>query len=206
MAIKIITGPTAEPITLAVAKLHLKIEADVTVEDTLISAMIVAARRAAEALTGRAMMTQTLELALDDFPRADCRAGYDRDAKNQALQIKLPRPPLVSITSFKYVDTAGVLQTLGLSGYQLDEHSQPARLLPPVDDYWPQTSNQVNSVLIRYAAGYADADAVPQEIKNWMLLRIGMLYENREEFVVGSSIAEIPFVDRMLDDAKVWGI
>lgn len=206
MAIKVITGPTAEPITLAEAKVHLKVEEDVTVDDTLITGMIVAARRAAEALTGRALMPQTLELAMDDFPRLNCRAGYNRIEKAQALQIKVPKAPLVDITSFKYVDTDGVLQTLGLSGYQLDSHSEPARLLPPVDAYWPEINNQVNAVLIRFTAGYADAAAVPQEIKNWMYLRIGMLYENREEFIVGGSIAEIPFVDRMLDDAKVWGV
>jgi uncharacterized phiE125 gp8 family phage protein len=42
---------------------------------------------------------------------------------------------------------------------------------------------------------------VPEAIRSWMLLRIGALYENREELAVGSRIVvlELPFVDGLLD-------
>lgn len=188
MSLKLITAPTAEPVTLTEAKAHLRvIGAD---EDTYITALIVAARQAAEHITGRALMAQTWELALDAF-----KAG-----------ISLPRPPLASITSIKYLNDAGALTTMDASAYLLDDHSEPARLLPAYGATWPATRNQANAVLIRYVAGYANAAAVPQEIKSWILLRIGLLYENRESVVAGVSIAELPFVDRLLDASKVWGL
>lgn len=188
MSLKLITAPVAEPITLTEAKAHLRITgAD---DDTYITSLIVAARQGAEHITGRTLMAQTWELALDWFEDA----------------IRLPRPPLTSITSVKYLDDAGALQTMSASAYLLDDHSEPARLLPAYDTSWPATRTQANAVLIRYVAGYASAATVPQEIKNWMLLRIGMLYGSRESVVIGVPIAELPFVDRLLDAYRSWGV
>jgi uncharacterized phiE125 gp8 family phage protein len=186
MAFKLITGPTSEPVTLTEAKAHLRVV--VTDEDTQITSMIVAARHAAEHITGRALMPQTWELALDKFPR----------------QIDLSRAPLVSIASIKYIDSAGILQTMAEADYLLDSHREPARITPAYGTSWPATRYQANAVLVRFVAGYTDAAAVPQDIKNWMLLRIGMLYENRESVVAGVPIAALPFVDGLLDRAKVY--
>lgn len=188
MSLKLITAPASEPITLAEAKLHLRV--DGTDEDALITALIVAARQSAEHITGRSLMPQTWELALDEFDSA----------------IYLPKPPLVSVTSVKYLDEDGVLQTLDPSAYLLDDYSEPAKLMPAYDTCWPSTRCQANAVTIRYQAGYADAESVPQEIKSWMLLKIGMLYANRESVAVGVSVAEVPQVDRLLDSCRVWGM
>jgi uncharacterized phiE125 gp8 family phage protein len=187
MSLKLITAPTAEPLTPAEAKTHLRVTG--SDDDAYITALIVAARQAAEHITGRALMPQTWELALDEFED----------------QIMLPKPPLTSITSVKYVDADGVLQTMDPAGYQLDDHAVPARLVPAYGTSWPSTRTQPNAVLVRFACGYANAAAVPQEIKSWMLLRIGMLYENREAMIVGVSIAELPHGERLLDAYCVWG-
>lgn len=188
MALKLITAPVAEPITLAEAKAHLRV--DVIDDDAYITALIVAARQAAEHATGRALMPQTWELALDAFDDV----------------ILLPRPPLASVTSVTYIDADGVTQTL--ASYLLDDHSQPARLLPAYGADWPTTREQANAVLIRYSAGYADAASVPQPIKSWMLLHIGMLYENREAVVESSmsrsTFAAMPQYDRLIDPYRVW--
>ncbi len=88
--------------------------------------------------------------------------------------------------------------------YQLDVHSEPARLTPAYGATWPATRDQANAVLIRYEAGYADAASVPAQIKTWMLLRIGMLYENRES-VSGMTLNELPYVDTLLEPYKIWG-
>lgn len=188
MSLKLITAPIAEPITLDDAKAHLRVTG--SDDDAYITALIVAARQGAEHVTGRTLMAQTLELALDGFDDV----------------IKLPRPPLTSITSVKYLDESGSLTTMDAIAYLLDDHSEQARLLPAYGTSWPATRTQANAVLIRYVAGYASAATVPQEIKNWMLLRIGMLYENRESVVPGISIAELPFVDRLLDASRLWGV
>jgi uncharacterized phiE125 gp8 family phage protein len=94
---------------------------------------------------------------------------------------------------------------MSTSDYLLDDYREPARLTPAYGTCWPETRDQANAVLIRYAAGYANAGAVPQEIKNWMLLRIGAMYESREA-VAPAAMAELPFVDRLLDAYRIWGI
>lgn len=184
MSVKVITPPAAEPISLIEAKLHLRV--DSSDEDALITSLIASAREGAEHLTGRALMAQTLELALDGFPGA----------------IKLPMPPLVSVTSVTYVDLVGVAQTLPDTDYTVDSYSEPARIVPAYGVCcWPSTRCQANAVLVRYQAGY---DAVPDQIKSWMLLRIGMLYEQRQAVVSGVSVASIPGVDRLLDAYRVY--
>ena len=47
--------------------------------------------------------------------------------------------------------------------------------------------------------------AVPEDVGSWMKMRIGALYENREEVAVISrgSLVEMPYMDSMLDDATV---
>lgn len=194
MSLKLITAPASEPITLNEARLHLKIIVDPADEtahpdDAYIEALIVAARSAAEHLTGRAFIEQELEMALDGF--GEC--------------IRLSRPPLISLTRIKYLDINGNWQTLSSSDYVLDSHSEPARIVPAYGKCWPSTREQINSVVVRYVAGYEDADAVPQAIKNWMLLRVGMLYENREE-VSGIQLSEVPYVDSLLDPYRVWSL
>lgn len=186
MSLKVITPPATEPVTLTEAKVHLRV--DGTAEDALITSLIVAARQGAEHLTGRALMPQTLELALDEF----------------SDKIKIPRPPFVSVTSVTYTDTAGATQTLSPADYVIDSHSEPAQLVRPYGTGWPSTRCQPNAVLIRYQVGYANAAAVPDEIKSWMLLRIGMLYANRESVATGVSVASIPHVDRLLDAYRTY--
>ena len=186
MSLKVITPPASEPLTLDEAKLHLRV--DGTDEDSLITSLIVAARQGAEHLTGRALMPQTLELALDEF----------------SDKIKLPRPPFVSVTSVTYVDLMGDTQTLDASGFVIDDHSEPARIVRPYGVFWPFTRCQPNAVLIRYQAGYAHAATVPDEIKSWMLLRVGMLYANRESVATGVSVTSVPYVDRLLDAYRVY--
>lgn len=186
MPLKLITAPASEPVTLAEAKLHLRV--DSTADDALITSLIVAARESAEHATGRAFLPQTWELALDEFED----------------EILLNKSPLISITSITYVDEDGATQTLTTDDYQLDSHSEPARITPAYDTCWPTTRAQKNAVLIRFQAGYADADSVPSQVKSWMLLRIGMLYENRESVQAGVPLIELPHVDRLLDAVKVY--
>ena len=187
MGLKLITGPTAEPVTLTEAKSRLRIEA--SGDDADITSMIVTARRAAEHLLGSSLMPQTWEASFDGF---EC-------------EMKLQRSPVASVTSVKYLDTAGTLQTLDSSQYELNDYKTPPEIIKPYVVTWPATQSHENAVRIRYVAGYADAASVPQEIKDWILLRVGMLYENRESVAAGVQVSEVPYVDSLLDGGKVWG-
>jgi hypothetical protein len=99
----------------------------------------------------------------------------------------------------------GVLTTLSPARYTVDAISEPGIVTPAVGSYWPGTVNVTNAVQISYTSGYGAAAAVPAPIKAWMLLRIGALYENREEFLTGRSItvAELPFADGLLDPVRI---
>ncbi len=63
----LIIGPGEEPLTLADAKAWCRIDA--TDEDALLTALIAAARLHVEALTGRALITQTWRLVLHHAAR-----------------------------------------------------------------------------------------------------------------------------------------
>lgn len=182
MALRLITAPTVEPISLAEAKAHLRV--DTTDDDALIPIYIGAARVDCEEWAGRAFVTQTWELVLDKFP---------------VDEILLPRPPLQSVTSIKYDDAAGVEQTLATTEYTVDTASQPGWVVP-VTGGWPiATFEGINSVRIRYVAGYimtnspADlTENIPASIKAAILLHLGRLYDSREDVIVGTTVTQLP--------------
>lgn len=49
--------------------------------------------------------------------------------------------------------------------------------------------------------GFGDPSAVPASLRQWMLLRIGALYEQRESLVLGAGLIQAPhsFADALLD-------
>jgi uncharacterized phiE125 gp8 family phage protein len=192
MALIVITPPSVEPVTLAEAKLQCKV--DFIDDDTLITALIVAAREQAEHRTGRALCTQTLEHVLDSFPDG----------------IELQRPPIAFVVSVKYVDASGVEQTLDPLLYSLDKDSEPGWVVPAYGTAWPETRAVPNAVRVRYTAGYGVAVAVPQSIKAWMLMAIAALYNQRAGFTVGSLEAanELPrdFFAGLLDRYWIPGL
>lgn len=67
----LITAPVLEPISLEQLKLHLRIELDVLDEDEYLEGLIIAAREHVEDVTRRAIMTQTWEYYLQEWPDGD---------------------------------------------------------------------------------------------------------------------------------------
>ena len=187
MALKLITAATALAVSLIEAKAHLRVTA--SDDDTLITAMITAATETAEQLTGRAIMPQTWELSLDEFPDA----------------LELTRIPAASITSLKYYDSDGVLTTMDGATYTLDiaDDYGFAYVVPAYGTEWPTARDQINAVVVRYVAGYANAAAVPQAIKSWILLQVGAMYENRELEGIAQTHA-LGFADHLLDRYVVY--
>jgi hypothetical protein len=194
MAIVVVTPPTAEPVSLEEAKAHLRIDGGD--EDTYVASLIIAARDAAELFTRRRFMEQTLDLFLDRFPGRLCYLGeYARAIRNtpftsEIYEIPIPVPPTQSVTSIKYTDPAGAMQTLDTAEYQVDVASEPARLRPAYGKPWPSTRQVMNAVQIRLVAGYA-AGKVPGSIKAAILLTIGKLHENREDALLDNRAAEV---------------
>lgn len=193
MAINIITAPTVEPITLAEARTQCRIAADDTSEDALLAIYIQAARETAEHMLGRALIDQTWEQTLDEFP---------------AGEVKLMKAKARSVVSVQYIDTAGTLQGMSPSAYTLDATQDTGWLLPADGTDWPSTDDVVNAVRIRYVAGYgATAANVPAGVRNWLLLTVAAHYAQREAIDATGRVAALPerFVDRLLDAERVYG-
>lgn len=183
------TEPAAEPITLAEAKLHLRVDhAD---EDAYITGLITSARLMCEQRTGKTLISSGWTAYGDEFTDT----------------LELPNPTVTSVASISYVDVNGTTQTLDASTYRVDMISDPARIKPVTE--WPETDDRMNAVTVVYTAGYANANAVPAPLKQWMLLAIGDMYENRtaSDRPMGTAApnASVPhsFVDNLLAAYRV---
>jgi uncharacterized phiE125 gp8 family phage protein len=193
MSLTMITGPVDEPVTEAMLRDHATL--DSSVPSALLQMYLKAARASAEFLTGRAILPQTWERTLDEFPVAS---------------IPLGRPPVLSVTSVKYYDTDGVQQTVDPANYLLDERTEPGYVVP-VDGYeWPSTQDRVNAVVVRFQCGYPTAADVREDLKHWIYIRAATAVDNREEVDRSGRLARLSFVDSLLAssavvDGALWG-
>lgn len=207
MPITQIQAPSAEPVTLAEVKNHLRVDADQTSDDALITMLISAARHYAEVECNRSFMSQKWRLTLDSFPGPSLMGvpiGEAYSVPGHALVLE--RGQVISIDQIQYMDMGGTWQTLDPSGYVADLSSPQARITPPFGKIWPITLPQIGSVRVDYTAGYGTASTnVPEGIRNWILLRVGTLYENREEVAIVSRgrVEPLPFVDSLLDPYRI---
>jgi uncharacterized phiE125 gp8 family phage protein len=198
MGLKLVTPPVVEPVTLDEAKAHLRLDSNA--DDAYVEALITAARERVEIFLRRALITQTFEFTLDGFP-------VNPSLIFTTSVIDLPRPPLQAIESIKYLNTAGSEQTLPPESYVIDASSDEiGRIALAWTQYWPFTRCSINSVVIRFVAGYGDApENVPQVIRQGILIEISNLYENREDIVVGQNISMLSLSERLLWPYRALG-
>lgn len=184
-SMELVTAPALEPVSIAEMKKHLRIR-DSEDDDALIYAYTQAAREAAEERTGRALITQTWRLYLDDYPPGPV--------------IRLRRPPVQSVTHVKSYDESGTATTFGSSNYTVD--ATGARIVLNSAVGWPaQVLRSARGVEIQYVTGYgSNPGMVPEPIRVWIMLRAAEMFENREASVVGAGVLEMPlkFVDNLL--------
>lgn len=190
-ALKLKTAPAAEPVLLADAKLWMKLDSDTT-DDTLITSLIKAARIYCEAITGRALITQTWYYYLDKFPCEDF--------------IKLPKPPLQSVTSIKYTDSLGTQSTMSASDYGVDTDSYVGRIVLNYGKSWPvATLATKNPIVIEYICGYGSAgSSVPDDLITGVKVDITDMYQNRESIVLGQSYNHLDTIDRIYENYRIW--
>jgi uncharacterized phiE125 gp8 family phage protein len=190
-ALRLITAPTGEPVELAEATAHLRIDDDV--EDDYVRGILAAARGWCEKYQNRAYLTQSWRLTLDAFPR--CSTGI----------IRPPRAPLRSVTNIQYVDEDGDTQTWASSNYLVDAQSEPGRIALAYGASWPTTRCQIGAVTVNYSAGYGEATDVPEETKHAIKLLVGHWFANREGVFTGSISKEIEFaVKALLSHGRVF--
>jgi uncharacterized phiE125 gp8 family phage protein len=186
-----ITDATTEPVSVAEAKLHLRVDPDATEEVVLIGALITAARQLCEGELRRTLVSTVWEMRTDAFGDA----------------VRLDWPRVQGIEALQYVDAAGVLRTLDPADFVLDASNDagPAWLVPAYGKAWPDTRDEINAVRVRYQAGYGDGpEDVPAAIRQWILLHVGAMYERREAADV-ATLKSLPFLCGLLDPYRVFG-
>lgn len=180
MGLVIVTEPATEPITTAEAKTHLRV--DSSTEDAYVDTLITTARKSIEAFTSRALITQTWDLWWDLLP--SLRA------------ITIPKPPLQSVTHFKYHDEADVESVFGSINYFVDTtNHQGGRVSLVSNSVWPTaTLRYANAFVCRFVAGYGSASSVPMDIRHACKLLVAHWFENREPVNVGSISTDLPLM------------
>lgn len=160
-----VVAPAVPALALADAKAHLRV--DTSSEDALIGALVAdaVARVDGPRGIGLCLITQTWRLTLDRFDRF----------------IPLPLGPNAAVESVKYVDGAGVVQTVDPGDYQVAAGLDPAVLSPTYGTCWPSPRSEPGCVRIEFTAGFGAAPGdVPADLVGALKLIVGELYKNRE--------------------------
>ena len=179
----LITGPTAEPVTIQEAKDHCRVEVDT--DNAWLMRAVRRAREQVEKDTRRQIMSATYDLILDKFPSNSYRNEFCHGNR-----IWLPFPPLQSVTSITYTNEAGTPgQVLAASNYKVDLTSLPGQIALAFNATWPSAYAEPNVIAVRFVCGYS---VVPESLNGAILMLVAHWYENRAATEVGIRIAPIP--------------
>lgn len=200
-----IVQPSVEPVTLAQAKMHLRVEQED--EDEHIQGLIQAARTYCELRLDRCLIDTRLEMKLDTFPAGIELAlplpPFSPTPSRQAIEITFKN---VQLQEISIVEAEPVLAPAP-GTFIVNRAATPVMLTPNVNGYWPVTGPIRSAVTIRWWAGYGDTGlAVPKGIRHAMLMLVAHWYGNREAVsVTGSSVPTVPIgVDELLSTFS-WG-
>ena len=193
-SLSVATAPVAEPVTLAEAKAHCRV--DTSTDDTYIGTLITAAREWVEEYLDRAVVHQRLTMRLDAFP----------------YEIELPRPPMATAGTTTAVVLTYTLgdestTTLAEANYRVDRSSTPGVVRQLRAGTWPANLDDYNAVTVTWWAGYgASGSSVPAAIRHAILMLVSHWYEARGATVsTGAVPQDVPFGVESLLDSMRWG-
>ncbi len=160
----LITPPAGEPVTLAEAKLHLKLDGDA--EDALVTTLIAAARLLVEAASGRMLIEQSWRLVLDRWPSGPLR---------------LPLAPVARIAAARVFDAAGHAIAVAPAAFMLEAADPPALwIVEPL----PMPGRTRAGIEIDLVAGYGvSGAAVPPPLRQAVLMLVARWHEQRGDHV-----------------------
>lgn len=188
------TEPATEPVTLAQAKAQIRIDHDS--EDDFLNLLIEAARQMLERDTQTQLVTATWTLTRDRLPAWPSKSD----------RLTLPKAPLQSVTSVKYVDTDGTLQTFAAANYHVNTDCRPPEIVLADGASWPADidSGRPDALQVLGVFGFGDAADVPAFAKLAILLLVGHWFNNREAVLVGTVSKEIEIAYQRLAESLAW--
>lgn len=158
------TGPAAEPLTRLEAKAFLRIDHEA--QDTLLDALIPAARRLIEAASGRILIDQEFALVRDAWPASGL--------------IALPVAPVSAILSATVTDAGGAEVAVPEGALALKGDRAPA-LIHVERSLVPRPGQRRDGIRIVVRAGYGAAAAdVPADLVQAVRLAVAHFYELRD--------------------------
>ena len=192
MSLRLITPPTALPVTIEEARDHTRVAH--AEEDHLIVGYIEAATErldGAEGYLGRALLTQVWELTLDHFPP----------------HLRLPLPPCQEIDFINCIAPDGTVKELAPAAYTVAGLMDVSGATILFHGSSPATASRPDAVTIRFTAGYGSTPgSVPAPIRAAILKRVATMYENRDSVVIGESARVMPLgEDDLITPYRVWG-
>lgn len=188
------TPPAVEPVSLAEAKSHCRIDSNA--DDSYVASLIAVAREYVEERLDLTLVTTVWQARYDVFP---------------LWELLLPRPPMqpqnVTVT---YRDESGTNRTItsDAAAFQTDHLTTPGRIYPLYNGVWPAVRGDENSVTVQWTAGYGNSGmAVPSTIRHAILLLVGHWYGTREPVSTGTTAQNlpIPLTFETLMAASGWG-
>src|SRR3546814_14852396 len=108
-------APASEPLSLADARLQLRLDAEDIDQDAHVAKLIAAARAHIEGAYGIPIIRQTRQTHLFGFGCGPVWLGDGHD---------------IAVKPVQYYDASGALQTLAPTDYLVDHHRSPSTLLP----------------------------------------------------------------------------
>lgn len=201
--------PATEPVTLDEARQHLRLDTSGNPpshpDDALVLGWITAAREFVEQETGLTLVTAAVTDLRDSFEGSaqrhymGGRYGYawgygyypgegsflwDRGHGGGRPSFVLTRAPVISVDSFRYVDTNGDEQTMAESDYRVINDGVLTRLEPALGASWPVAYYGAHGVVqVDYTCGY-DPGPVPPALVTAVKMMLAVYYENRSPITI----------------------
>jgi uncharacterized phiE125 gp8 family phage protein len=177
----ILDGPAVEPVSLAEAKIWLRVDgAD---EDDLVSTLIVAARLMVETWANKRLISQNWRLVLDGWPDSGI--------------LRVPLTPVQAVTRIRTYDVNGVPSVVPPASYTVDSVSEPVRIVAGVN--FPAPGRVVSGIEIDLTAGFgATSRSPPASLRQAVLLLVARWYEARGDGAANADISLPPDVAALI--------
>lgn len=159
-----------------------------TADDTRINEAIATATDYVQRRIGQQLIQATLKQTYDRFPVDGV--------------FRLDRRPISSVSSLKYYDVDGTLQTIASTNYFVDTDSRPARLILKSSYSIPEVQDErPSAVLLEYVAGYSSTTLIPPGVMTAVNQLTKHLYENPGIVITSGAVPqEIPYtLDAMIN-------